>query len=46
MKNQNKTKAQLIAELGEMRQRVSELEQSENGRVRRENVGSTGKQAQ
>jgi len=46
MKDQNKTKAQLIAGLEEMRQRVSELDQSENGRVRRENVGGTGKQAQ
>ena len=34
MKDQNKTKAQLIAELKEMRQRVSELEQTEPEQVK------------
>ncbi len=36
MKDQNKTKAQLIVELEETRRRVSELEQSETECVRAE----------
>ncbi len=38
MKDQSKTKAQLISEFAEMRQRVFELEQAESKRVRAENA--------